>query len=128
MHDHTGDIKQFVLLSEAWYGDANLKPPTRPNPKPYLRHVDSVTFGYYSPDGGTSGEMSVNWYVLEEEDKPPAACLECWDDGWHALSTFKDVLAMLALFADKRAVTPQMFCALLIDCGFIDATPRQMAC
>lgn len=121
--DHEGDIKQYVLLSEAWYGDANLRPLPHPEIKPYLRKVDNVQFGFYSPDGGTSGEMGMNWYVLEG-DKSAVPCLECWDDAWHALFQFKDVLMAMAHF-DAQDITPKDFCQILDHCGFVDATPRK---
>lgn len=121
--NHDGDIKQYIILSEAWYGEANLRPQLRPDMKPYLRKVDNVEFGFYAPDGGTSGEMGVNWYQLES-DGSPVLCLEVFNDAWRALAQFKDVIDALAE-VDGQDITPQQFCAILDRCGFVDATPRE---
>lgn len=120
--NHEGDIKQYVVLSEAWYGDANLKTP-RPETKPYLKKVENVMFGFYCPDGGTSGEMAMNWYLLGD-DKTASACLECWNDAWHTLAQFKDVIDALA-DVDNEDISPKQFTAILDKCGFVDATPRK---
>jgi hypothetical protein len=111
MRDHEGDIRGFIQLSRAWYGDANLV-----NSKDV---VDEVTFGYYSPEGGTSGEMSVKWVILS--GSTPAAKLVCFYDGFSALSRFTDVIARLAQF-DDDGMAPEQFCAVLAACGFADQT------
>lgn len=80
MRDHKGDIKQFSQMSRAWYGATNLANTS---------YVDRVTFGLYSPDGGTSGEMSMVWIPLSGDK--PAAKLECFEDGFSALSHFPNV-------------------------------------
>lgn len=93
-----------------------------------------MIFGYYSPDGGTSGEMAMRWYDLNalpgELDrlfglaptiKPPTPRLEVHCDAWHALNTFGDVIAALAKH-DGEDITPAQLCALLVSLGFTDRT------
>jgi hypothetical protein len=75
----------------------------------------------YSPDGGTSGEMSVRWEKLDGQLVP---YLHCYDDAWSALSMFKDVIDAMAEH-DSENITPAQFCQLLDGCGFVDATPRR---
>lgn len=110
MKDHEGDIRTFVLLSEAWYKsvrEADL--------------VDEVMFGLDSPGGGTSGEMSVRWKELGGNNVPK---LEVFDDGWSALATFPDVIEEMGKM-DNENITPKQFCSLLLSCGFHDKTPRE---
>lgn len=114
--DHEGDIKQYILLSEAWYADAVIKNDTRD-------FVDDVNFGFYSPDGGTSGEMSVRWYRIQDNN-PPSPKLECFCDAWHTLAQFKDVIDAMAE-VDDQDITSKEFCQLLEKCGFVDATPHK---
>ncbi len=111
MKDHEGDLKQYILTSETYYHWARDK-----------GEVDEVMFGFYSPEGGTSGEMAVRWHQLEN-GKPPVPRLECFNDGWHALYQFQNVLAAMAE-VDREDITPYEFCALLEHCGFIDKTER----
>lgn len=84
--------------------------------------VDEITFGYYTPDGGTSGEMLIRWKALEA-GKPPTARLESFQDSWHALATFKDVLDALGEL-DNTYPTVAHVAQALLACGFTDATPR----
>lgn len=113
MRDHVGDVKGFVHLSRAWYGPANLANAGD--------LVDEVTFGFYSTDGDTSGEMSVKWVLLANR---PAAKLVCFYDGFSALAQFKDVIDCLPEFDSmpEGGMTPEQFCAVLRGCGFIDRT------
>lgn len=121
--DHTGHIKQYTILSEAYYAEANLQSAPYPDTKPYLHKVDNVEFGFYFPDGGTSGEMSMNWYRFERGGSL-APCLEVFNDAWHSLAQFRDVLDALAE-VDGQDITPHEFCAILDRCGFVDATLRK---
>jgi hypothetical protein len=117
--DHEGDIKQYIHTSEAWYASSSLA-----NEK----YVDEVTFGFYAPGGGTSGEMGVRWYDLSRPyikgERHIAPRLECFSDAWHALWQLKDVLMALAHF-DDQDITPEDFCKILDHCGFTDNTPRK---
>ncbi|SRR5258708_25182089 len=113
MKDHDGDIKTYIHVAEAWYAKSNLETAD---------YVDEVEFGFFSPDGGTSGEMGVCWY--EGFGAKPAPRLECYDDAWHALAQFKDVIDAMAE-VDEQDITPKEFCQLLDHCGFVDGTPRK---
>ncbi len=112
MKDHEGDFKGFIQLSRAWYGDACLSGRRE-------KIVDEVSFGFYSPGGGTSGEMLCCWYQLG--NGAPVPRLEAFDDAWHALSLMPDLIARLAE-VDERSTTPAEFCRILTECGFVDRT------
>lgn len=111
MKDHEGDNKEFCWHDRAWRGDS-------------IRHkpgwCHEISFGYYAPEGGTSGEMSMVWYDLSGD--APAPRLEVFDDGWHALYCFQDVLEKLGEL-DGTLISPEEFCRLLESCGFKDRTP-----
>ncbi len=117
--DHDGDLKQYILVSEAWYADTSLTG----------EYVDEVQFGFYAPEGGTSGEMGMRWHDLSrpyiEGDRCIVPRLECYNDAWHALAQFKDVIDMLAEVDDVN-ISPKDFCHILDQCGFTDATPRTL--
>lgn len=115
MKDHEGDIKQYRIRSESYYAEALARAINEKNV------TDVIHFGFYSPDGGTSGEMSMKWHVLGGQ---PIPRLECYDDGWHALAQFKDVIDAMAE-VDGECITPKQFCELLDKCGFMDATQRE---
>jgi len=113
-------IPQFVHLKRAWYADANL---------PALRKdgiVDQVAFGLYFTDGGCGAEMCMSWHWLTGNEDGVAR-LEAFSDSFAAFRRpeFKRLLARLAKLpkdvADRMA--PAGFCALLMECGFKDATP-----
>ena len=74
----------------------------------------------YHPDGGTTGEFSIEWKALGGKVVPQ---LCSWDDSWSALSTFGDVLQRLGQIDGENA-TPEQVAALLIECGFEDRTER----
>lgn len=108
-HDHC--IRGFIHSTQAWYRDSL-----------HLgkRVVDEVMFGFYALDGGTTGEMKMNWELLC--DKPvPRLCV--FDDAWSALYQFNDVLAKLS-DVDGENITAEAFCELLLSCGFVDMTER----
>lgn len=111
---HEGDFKGFVQLSRAWYGDANLR---------YQKDIkDEVSFGYYSPEGGTSGEMVVKWVWLAGKFVPK---LSVFSDAWSALSQMHDLIDLLGIH-DNEDPTPEEFCTYLLSCGFIDKTEEKL--
>lgn len=110
MKNHDGDKRQFYHLSKAWYAAANLTNPDI---------LDEITIGFFSPDGGTSGEFVIRWRKLGDSF---AARLEAFDDSWDALSNFKDLIDKLAEL-DETNPTPDEIAALLVECGIEDATP-----
>lgn len=115
MKDHECDLRQYIHMTEAWFhtslGDSTSE-----------KYLDEIMFGFYSPDGGTSGEMGMRWYDLGSHGLTPR--LEVFGDAWHALAQFKDVIDALAKL-DETNITPKEFCALLEKCGFTDRTERK---
>ena len=109
MKDHDGDYRGFIWGSQSYYWQA------------LGYEDDEVTFGLFSPEGGTSGEMSVRWEKLGRSDVPK---LRAFDDAWSALSTFTDVIAEMGEH-DGEDMTPQEFVDLLLSCGFKDNTIRE---
>lgn len=105
--------KSYVRLSEAWYYRRELRSPDV---------TDEVSFGYRHSEGGTLGEMAIQWTCLD--GGKPALCLITYNDAWAALATFKDVIDAMAE-VDSERITPRQFCAILDQCGFIDETPRK---
>lgn len=111
MNKHEGCIRAFTHLSESWYGKACLASGTT---------IDSVTMGFYHPDGGTTGEFEIHWEKLAGRVTPR---LEVFDDAWDALHEFRDVIALMAKH-DGEDIGPHELCNLLRDCGIIDRTER----
>jgi len=107
MKDHKDHRKQFRWTNKAWYGKGEKRP--------------EIVFGFYSPEGGTSGEMSMCWYDLGKDDIPVPR-LECFSDAWHALFILQDVLKRLA-DVDDEDIAPEQFMRILEQCGFVDTTP-----
>lgn len=113
MNKHEGTQKGFVHHASAWYAN-RVKLPV------YV--VDQITFGYYTPDGGTTGEMVMTWYRLGVNEVAPK--LEVFNDAWSALATFADLIAALGQ-RDDQPTTPEQFCDLLREHGFVDLTQRK---
>jgi hypothetical protein len=82
--------------------------------------VDDVTFGFYTPDGGTTGEMSMVWFVAGPGTT--VARLGVFCDAWHALAALPDLVAALGRLDEP--ITPGAFCRLLVSLGFVDRTPE----
>lgn len=110
MKNHDNCKKKFIITSQAWYGKSMLT----------NGQIDKIMFGWYHTDGGTTGELSIAWQDVGGKVVPQ---LCAWDDSWHALSTFGDVIQSLAALDDANS-TPQEVAALLIKCGFEDETER----
>jgi hypothetical protein len=111
MKEHEGDIRGYNWLNKSWYATAVLLGSD---------YVDEINIGFYCPDGGTSGEFSIRWYVLGDE-KPPSACIECFEDAFHALYECKDLLKILA-DKDGENIQPEQLKELLDNLGFKDLT------
>lgn len=109
---HEGTIRAYYHLKEAWYAEANLKDRD---------FVDEVMFGFYHPDGGTSGEIAMRWIDLGSYIAPQ---IQCFNDAWHALGECKDVIDELAKVDDIN-ISSERFCLILQACGFVDMTPRE---
>jgi len=83
--------------------------------------VASVTFGLFRGDSGeTVGMLSVRWEKLGKELAPQ---LHAYYDSWHVLASFPDVLARMAETTGPSC-SPEAFCQLLLDCGFINRAER----
>lgn len=106
---HEGMIRGFSQLSKAWYGAIALK---------NANYIDTITFGFYYPHGGTSGEISVNWMKLDGEIIPQ---LTIFSDAWSALSNFHDLIDLLGQH-DNEDPSPEQFCQYLEECKFKDIT------
>jgi hypothetical protein len=102
--------RQYYHYNRAWYGKVN---------PPKGDEVDSVTIGYYADGGGTTGECQVQWTRLGGEIVPR---LKVFDDAWWLLVDFADLFALMAAHNGQN-IAPMDFCAILDQCGFIDATP-----
>lgn len=115
--DDNAPVRGFHHASRAWYRAVIDRP--------------EISIGLYHPKGGTSGEFLVRWHKLGSLGLAP--CLEVFDDAWHVLPKFNDVLEGLAAlrpveekasyFAARRAPTTEdEICALLLRCGLADLT------
>lgn len=109
--DHKRHVKRFIHLKKAWYAMSALKE---------AKFVDEVSFGLYVPKDGTSGEMAMRWYVID--DKAPAPKLEVFDDAFSALARFRKVIDKLAE-VDSDRITPEAFSNILKACGFEETIP-----
>jgi hypothetical protein len=105
-------------------GNKQLRREFYRNPASYCRvmNVESaVTFGLFEVDsGGTVGMLSVRWEKLGNELAPQ---LHAYYDSWRVLASFADVLARMADMTGPSC-SPDAFCQLLVDCGFIKRALR----
>lgn len=110
----SGMIRGFYLLSESWYAEANRLPG----------RIDSLMIGFYreTGDGGSAGEFEIEWTELTGK---PVPRLQVYDDGWYALSHFRDLLDVMAEL-DNQNISPQNLCKILITLGMKDLTPREV--
>jgi hypothetical protein len=104
--DHEKFIRGFVWANKAWYAKYN-------NIKNGLIH-----FGIYSSQGGTTGEMSVEWIEIGDENIPR---LNVFNDAWKTLAEFKDIIDALGRMNGKK-ITDADFVKILLDYGFTDLT------
>lgn len=111
---HAGDVRAFIILSQAWYGDTALPAQDR------AKGVDEIMMGFYCPDGGTSGEFSIKWAPLGDRLVPR---LKAFDDSWSALANFSDVIEKLAAIDGSNPSVEQV-ATILKSCGVADKTER----
>lgn len=109
---HADCTRGFTQLSKAWYADANLK---------NSKYTDEVTAGFYHKDGGTTGEFTIRWQELCGKSVPE---LTAFDDGWHALFDFGDMLESMA-DADDKNVSADEFCLMLEHHGIKNMTKTE---
>ena len=110
MKDHNGDFLGFYHSAESWHWPASRTRDER----------DSVNFGFYAPEGGTSGEMVMLWSELGGKLVP---CLRVYDDAWSTLAHLSELVMAMGEIDDQN-VSPAAFCAMLLDFGFKDLTQR----
>ncbi len=83
--------------------------------------TDEVTFGLYHQDGGTIGEMHLEWVRLQSRPRPcPKLCV--FDDAFELLAVFWDLFEDLAR---RRDMKPKEFCELLKEHRFQDLSQRK---
>jgi hypothetical protein len=111
---HQGDERRFSIMSQSWHVDSNMDPARR------AAGEDEIMLGFYSPDGGTSGEFAIRWEQLSGKI---VARLKAYEDSWSALAHFSDVLEKLAEL-DGTNPGIEAVAEVLKSCGVIDATPR----
>ena len=103
--NHENCIRGYHRSSKAWYSHV-------------VENID-VTFGMYDEDeGGTTGEMIMEW---KELDGKLTAQLKCFEDSWSALSLFPDLIQKLGE-ADSDEIQEEDFVKILDGCGFKDLT------
>ncbi|MDA3833732.1 MAG: hypothetical protein PF495_10065 [Spirochaetales bacterium] len=106
---YDGDERGFSQLSKTWYGKTNLTNPAM---------LDIISIGFYTPDGGTSGEFQVAWEKLAGKWIPR---LKAFDDSWISLSNFSDMLKAMA-GVDDQNIPPDDFASMLEKLGIRDMT------
>lgn len=106
MKDHTGCIRGYYRSTKAYYA------------KKYPNENLNVMFGMYHPEGGSSGEMQMEWQELGRDLVPQ---LKVYDDSWSALGLFPDLIQELAQ-RDGQNITEDEFCSILDKLGFKDLT------
>lgn len=83
--------------------------------------IIDVSFGLYSKDYGTIGQMGVKWVNLNGKSCPR---LECFNDAWGVLSSFSDLIEKLGQVNDMYIQEPE-FIGILNSLGFEDITVYQ---
>lgn len=107
--NHEGCIKSFSWHSRSWYGGSQPLGGAV---------VDELNIGYYAPEGGTSGEFSIQWETLSGGITPR---LQAFDDGWSALVNMPELLEFMASI-DGQNMPIVKFVAKLKELGFEDRT------
>ena len=104
MKEHDECIRGYHRSSKAWYS----------------KSVDEIeiNFGMFHPDGGTTGEMNIEWIELNGQ---LCARLKCFEDAWSALSLFTDLIQEMGKI-DSELIQEEDFAKLLDKCGFKDLT------
>lgn len=106
MKQHGECFRGYHRSSKVWYANA-----INDNRTP-------VYFGMYDPDGGTSGEMEMEWIDI---DNKQCAKLKAFEDSWSALSLFTDLIQKMG-GVDSDLIQEDDFCKILNECGFQDLT------
>lgn len=104
MKNHDGCIRGYYRTSKSWYA----------------KSVDNIeiNFGMFHPDGGTSGEMTMEWIELSGK---LCARLKTFEDSWSALSLFTDLIQKMGE-VDSEHIQEEEIAKMLNSCGFKDLT------
>lgn len=105
MTNHDGCFRGYHRSSKAWYNKV-------------MDGKIEVTFGMFHEQGGTSGEMTMEWIELNGK---LCARLKCFEDAWSALSLFTDLIQKMGEI-DSEMIQEEDFCKLLDSYGFKDLT------
>lgn len=106
--------KAFTITNEAHYFNDNTLEGDC---------VYEISFGYYSKNGGTIGELFMRWIKIDSKLTFPQ--LQSFDDSWFVLSQFKYLIDKLAEYDDSRielTFKPDDFVKILLDFGFENRT------
>jgi len=104
MKNHEGCIRGYHRTSKSYYAKS-------------VNRME-INFGMFHKHGGTSGEMNIEWVEL---DGKLCAKLKCFEDGWSALSLFKDLIRKMGE-VDSELIQEEDFAKMLDECGFEDMT------
>jgi len=107
MKNHEGGKRAYIRSSKAYYASV-------------LKERVSFLIGSYYAEGGTTGEVEVEFIELRK-DKPLAARLKAFEDSWNALWLFKDLIEKMAEIDGQEIQEPE-FCQLLDSLGIIEIT------
>jgi hypothetical protein len=118
--DHNGDVKQFTIHTESWYYS-----PDGSNRLPD-GVTESMMVGFYSPDGGTSGEFEIRWEMVANHI---AMRVHAFSDGMSALANMPELLQWFVDIDDdagsnRSDPSPKEFAEALKAMGFQDRTKR----
>jgi hypothetical protein len=108
-------IKGFSQLSRCWDADELLEQRYEESNDNIM---DVVTFGLYDVEGSSIGDVSIEWIKRGEGCITKLSVLGC---DISVLSKVYDVVNLMSSY-DCDKLTPEEFCELLLENGFIDMT------
>ena len=113
--NETKNRRGFIVLSRAWYAEANRLPG----------RIDEITAGALNADGTPSDVLSIEW----RDTVPDAAArLHSFHDGWAELAENLDVIRAfgeLGAECGKRSPTVDEVVETLELLGFDEVTPTE---
>lgn len=112
--DHKECVKSFSWHSKTWYGKS--QPPVSRN-----KTIDEINIGFYHPEGGTTGEFTIQWEELSGDIVPR---LKAFDDSWSALVSMPDLLSYMASI-DGQNISIDKFVLKLKELGFENRTQTE---
>ena len=107
-------VREFRVLGESWYGDANRK---------FIGGaVEEINIGMYDPSGGCKGEFCLTFHRLGDQ---VCARLECFEDGWSVL--LRDFADLCDKLGGCRTLSVGEAKRMMVGLGIVDATQRTFA-